>query len=54
MRIQDGSHDSGEDAWVAVLLYRKYQELQACSQLQQSLHQLYFTGRLCNWQPSTS
>jgi len=50
IRIQEGAHDSAEDARMALLLYRKYQELEACNSVAKSLQQLYETGRGCGWQ----
>ena len=50
LRIQEGAHDSAEDARTALLLYRKYRELEARNAVAESLQQLYETGRSCSWQ----
>lgn len=50
LHVQDGAHDSAEDAKTALQLYRCYQRLQVEARLQDSLGQLYETGRRLNWQ----
>lgn len=50
LHVQDGAHDSAEDAKTALQLYRCYQRLQMEARLQDSLGQLYETGRRLNWQ----
>lgn len=50
LHVQDGAHDSAEDAKTALLLYRKYQQLQSDGLLAESLSKLYETGRSLNWQ----
>ena len=49
MHIQKEAHDSCEDACTALLLYRKYQELEAKGRVAEMLQSLYETGRGCNW-----
>ena len=49
MTIQDGSHDSVEDAWTALMLYRKHQQLTAKGDLATQLRELYDTGREHQW-----
>ena len=53
LHVQDGAHDSAEDAKTALHLYRCYQRLVAEQQLQDSLGQLYESGRRRNWQVPT-
>lgn len=50
LRIQEGAHDSAEDARTALLLYRKYCELEARNAVNTSLHKLYESGRSLRWQ----
>lgn len=47
--VQKASHDSCEDARTALLLYRKYQDLQAKGMVEEMLQKLYDTGRSYNW-----
>lgn len=54
LHVQDGAHDSAEDAKTALLLYRKYQQLQTDGLLTESLSKLYETGRSLNWQVPSS
>ena len=50
LHIQEGAHDSCEDARTALMLYRKYHELETQGQIKQSLKKLYETGRSYGWQ----
>ena len=50
LHIQEGAHDSSEDARTALMLYRKYREVETQGQVKQSLKKLYETGRSCGWQ----
>eukprot|EP00741_Cyanophora_paradoxa_P005203 tig00000852_g5043.t1 len=47
--IQSGSHDSVEDARTALALYRKYQQLCADGEFEDTLDEIYRQGRRCNW-----
>jgi len=47
--IQSDMHDSAEDARAALLLYRKYEELQQLGTLDQSLQELYEVGKKVQW-----
>ncbi|XP_064403711.1 PAN2-PAN3 deadenylation complex catalytic subunit PAN2-like isoform X2 [Halichondria panicea] len=49
LRVQESAHDSAEDARTAVVLYHKFKELEAAGTLQESLKELYKTGRSCGW-----
>lgn len=50
LHVQDGAHDSAEDAKTALQLYRVYQRLQHDQRLQESLGKMYDAGRKLNWQ----
>ncbi|XP_065071436.1 PAN2-PAN3 deadenylation complex catalytic subunit PAN2-like [Rhopilema esculentum] len=53
IKIQSDSHDSAEDAYTAVKLFRKYKEIVDYSgdeQFDRELEILYDTGRQLNWQ----
>ena len=50
LHIQEGAHDSSEDARTALMLYRKYRELESQGQIKQSLKKLYEMGRSYGWQ----
>jgi PAB-dependent poly(A)-specific ribonuclease subunit 2 len=52
--VQKESHDSCEDARTALLLYRKYQELEAQGKVEEVLHKVYDTGRSYNWKTPES
>ena len=54
LHVQDGAHDSAEDAKTALQLYRVYQRLHLEQRLQESLGQLYEAGRRLNWQVPSS
>ncbi|XP_070210409.1 PAN2-PAN3 deadenylation complex catalytic subunit PAN2-like isoform X2 [Littorina saxatilis] len=49
--IQSGQHDSAEDARIALLLYKRYRELQAegPDTVRASISELYETGRRHGW-----
>lgn len=49
IHIQKEAHNSSEDACTALLLYRKYQELEAKGVMSEMLQKLYETGRSYNW-----
>lgn len=49
LHIQKEAHDSSEDARTALLLYRKYQEMEAKGLVSETLQKLYETGRSYNW-----
>ncbi|TFL07786.1 ubiquitin carboxyl-terminal hydrolase-domain-containing protein [Pterulicium gracile] len=49
-RIQDGVHDSIEDARFALMLYRKHQQLKDEGKWKETLEELYKVGRQQNWQ----
>ena len=48
-RVQEGCHDSIEDARTALFLYRRYEELKSSGQLQDTLVNLYEAGREMQW-----
>uniref|UniRef100_A0A0N5ANV8 Exonuclease domain-containing protein n=1 Tax=Syphacia muris TaxID=451379 RepID=A0A0N5ANV8_9BILA len=48
-RIQQNSHDSVEDALMALRLYKKFEELKANDKLSTVIADLYETGRRLNW-----
>ncbi len=48
--IQADVHDSIEDARTALLLYRKYRELQAEGRFHQVLEAIYDHGAQVSWQ----
>lgn len=48
-RVQEGCHDSIEDARTALFLYRRYEELKNSGQLQDTLVNLYEAGREMQW-----
>ena len=54
LHVQEGAHDSVEDARTAMLLYRKYCELEAHNAVSDSLHKLYESGRSLGWQVPAS
>ena len=54
LHVQDGAHDSAEDAKTALQLYRVYHGLEVKQRLQESLAQLYEAGRKLNWQVPSS
>ncbi|SCU88377.1 LAMI_0D09868g1_1 [Lachancea mirantina] len=47
--VQSGNHDSIEDAYTALMLYRKYRELQERGHFEQVLTKLYEDGRACGF-----
>ena len=51
IKIQEGTHDSAEDAYTALKLYEKYRELMRAGDwiLDEELEILYETGRQYNW-----
>jgi PAB-dependent poly(A)-specific ribonuclease subunit 2 len=49
--IQTGNHDSIEDAYAALDLYRKYCELKEAGALQGVIQELYAWGAQNAWQP---
>ena len=48
-RVQEGCHDSIEDARTALLLYRKYEELEKNGKFKETLVALYEVGRELQW-----
>jgi PAB-dependent poly(A)-specific ribonuclease subunit 2 len=50
-RIQDGVHDSIEDAKFALLLYKKYDRLNEDGEWEEFLEDLYKAGRSHQWKP---
>lgn len=52
--VQQGNHDSIEDARTALRLYRKYQELQRHGSFESTLEELYAEGRKYNFKPPKS
>ncbi|KAL3234402.1 PAN2-PAN3 deadenylation complex catalytic subunit PAN2 [Nakaseomyces bracarensis] len=49
INVQEGNHDSIEDAYTALVLYRKYQELVRSGMMEQVLNKLYEEGRTTNY-----
>lgn len=49
MKIQSETHDSTEDARTALLLYKKYLELEAQGRIASTLATLYETGKRMQW-----
>lgn len=49
--IQKETHDSIEDAGTALRLYRKYQEFQTAGVWEQTLHDIYNTGKDVGFKP---
>ncbi|SCW00499.1 LAFE_0C05534g1_1 [Lachancea fermentati] len=47
--VQKGNHDSIEDAYTALLLYKKYLELKAKNTFDHVLSQIYEEGRACGF-----
>ena len=47
--IQQSSHDSVEDARMALRLFKKYEELKASDKLDVVIAELYQTGDRMNW-----
>ncbi|SCU81112.1 LAFA_0C02806g1_1 [Lachancea sp. 'fantastica'] len=47
--VQSGNHDSIEDAYTALTLYKKYQQLVASGTFESALSQIYEEGRLCGF-----
>lgn len=47
--IQEGNHDSIEDAYTALILYQKYLELESNGTLEQVLDRIYSEGRALNY-----
>eukprot|EP00271_Cylindrocystis_brebissonii_P019198 TRINITY_DN5748_c0_g1_i3.p1 TRINITY_DN5748_c0_g1~~TRINITY_DN5748_c0_g1_i3.p1 ORF type:complete len:606 (-),score=116.86 TRINITY_DN5748_c0_g1_i3:861-2678(-) len=52
--IQQGSHDSIEDARTALLLYTHYRELVASGEFQEKLLEIYRFGRRIGWEMAPS
>lgn len=50
LHIQGGAHNSAEDARTAILLFRKFKELESHRGTSESLRKLYETGRNLGWQ----
>lgn len=44
-KVQTGNHDSIEDAYTALLLYKKYIELNAIGEFESTLHRIYLEGQ---------
>lgn len=51
--IQTDTHDSIEDAQTALLLFKKYLELQAAGTFDTVMEQVYKEGARCNFRPPT-
>lgn len=47
--VQEGNHDSIEDAYTALILYQKYLDLQTQGTLEQVLDRIYSEGRALNY-----
>ncbi|KAH7588270.1 Exonuclease [Nakaseomyces glabratus] len=49
INVQEGNHDSIEDAYTALVLYKKYLELKSNGMMDQVLNKLYEEGRTTNY-----
>ena len=47
--IQEGNHDSIEDAYTALILYQKYLDLERDGTLEHVLDKIYSEGRALNY-----
>ncbi|CUS23225.1 LAQU0S08e04896g1_1 [Lachancea quebecensis] len=47
--VQSGNHDSIEDAYTALVIYKKYLQLESSNLFENTLNQLYEEGRACGF-----
>lgn len=50
-KVQQGNHDSIEDAHTALMIYKRYQELQASGNFQKTLDQIFQYGQSVKFKP---
>lgn len=50
-KVQEGNHDSIEDAHTALMLYKKYLKLQENNQFEETLERIYQEGQILRFKP---